>query len=72
MLFRTVATVAYVAYVVSHHDDHYHHSTCGHPSVVVDGRHVHKYQDRWEYWDEERGEWYYYPDARFEDDWDYR
>ena len=65
-MFRLAATAAIttalVAAVIHSHDDHYHHSRCGHDSVIVDGREVYQYQGRWEYYDSYDGQWYVYED----------
>jgi len=65
-MFRLVATAAIttavVAAVIHSHDDHYHHSRCGHEYVFVDGREVYQYQGRWEYYDPSDGQWYVYDD----------
>lgn len=50
------ATVA----IIAHHDAHHHSPYCGHEYVVVEDREVYQYQGRWEYYDDETGEWYYY------------
>ena len=65
-MFRIVATAAITtavaAAVIHSHDDHYHHSRCGHEYVIVDGREVYQYQGRWEYYDPYDGQWYFYED----------
>ena len=70
VIAASLIAVAAVA-VLAHHDDHFHHHHCGHTYVVVEEREVYHYQDRWEYYDEGTGEWYYYdeppvPDHTYE------
>lgn len=57
-----VATAVYVA-VLSDHDAHYHSAYCGHQHAYVDHHPVYYYEGRWEYYDGNRGRWYYYPDG---------
>ena len=46
--------------VIAHHDAHRHYPGCGHEYIVIEDREVYQYQGRWEYYDEQTGEWYYY------------
>ena len=62
-LFNTAIVVAAVvgtAYVLSHHDNHYHSHHCHCDRRWHDGHYVYYYQDRWEYYDYEQGVWYAY------------
>lgn len=53
-----VGTVA----VLAHHDAHFHDEYCGHERRYHHGRWVYYYGDRWEYYDQGNGSWYYYSD----------
>ena len=60
-VLQTIAVVGLAAAVVlAVHDAHMHSYRCGHETIIVDDRPVYYYQDRWEYYDAERGQWYYY------------
>ena len=67
--FRMAATAAVVtaaivgtAHVLAHHDAHFHHAGCGCRRHYHDGHWVYYYGDRWEYYDDYSGNWYYYVD----------
>jgi len=55
----TAAIVGTLA-MLSDHDGHYHFETCGHYRRWHSGRWVYNYQERWEYYDDYNGQWYYY------------
>ena len=42
------------------HDGHVHHAQCGHPRQLHEGRWVYYYESRWEFREQESGEWYRY------------
>jgi hypothetical protein len=59
--FITAAIVG-TAHVLAHHDAHFHDDYCGHHRRYHDGHYVYHYNGYWEYYDHDRGRWYYYYD----------
>lgn len=62
-MVQAIVATAVVATVLAAHDAHFHSHHCGHSYVIVEERPVYHYEERWEYYDEESGRWYYYPDG---------
>ncbi len=63
LLADVAFTAVAVAALVAVHDAHYHNHYCGHRYVYHEGHPVYFYEDRWEYYEERDGNWYYYPDG---------
>jgi len=60
----TAAIAGNVVILVAH-DAHLHSETCGHYRRWQDGRWIYYYEQRWEYFDDTSGQWYYYADAGY-------
>ncbi len=58
-----VANLVAAVAVADHAAAHFHGGGCGHRWVWYDGRHVFEADGQWEYYDEDEGAWYVYPDG---------